>query len=175
MRRDPLANPKPLIRRVYAYVAYRVGDGPEAEDITSEAFERALRYRDSFDESRGEPLAWLLGIARRCVDDSWKRRATAYANEPERLPDGDDLESMALERLTLAVAIERLDERSRDLLALRYGSDLTARQIGRLLDMRTNAVEVALHRIVARLRSDLTADAPAGPLAGPDAASRALP
>ena len=44
-RVDPLANPEPLIRRVYSYVAYRVGAGPEAEDITSETFERALRYK----------------------------------------------------------------------------------------------------------------------------------
>ena len=27
--RDPLANPEALIRRVYAFVAYRLGDGPE--------------------------------------------------------------------------------------------------------------------------------------------------
>ena len=43
---DPLANPEQLLRRVFAYVAYRVGDPDEAEDITSETFERALRYRD---------------------------------------------------------------------------------------------------------------------------------
>jgi len=41
MRSDPLANPEPLIRRVYAYVAYRLGDGPDAEDVTSQVFERA--------------------------------------------------------------------------------------------------------------------------------------
>jgi DNA-directed RNA polymerase specialized sigma24 family protein len=63
--RDPLADPEALIRRVYAYAAYRLGDGPDAEDVTSEVFERALRYRDSYDRSKGEPVAWLLGIARR--------------------------------------------------------------------------------------------------------------
>ena len=55
-QRDPLANPRPLIRRVYSYVAYRIGDGPDAEDVTSEVFERALRYRASYDESRGQPV-----------------------------------------------------------------------------------------------------------------------
>ena len=65
--RDPLANTEELIRRVYAYVAYRMGDGPDAEDVTSETFERALRYRDSYDRKRGEPAAWLIGIARRCI------------------------------------------------------------------------------------------------------------
>ena len=52
-REDPLADPTPLIRRVYAYVAYRIGDGPDAEDVTSEVFERALKYRSSYDPTRG--------------------------------------------------------------------------------------------------------------------------
>ena len=63
---DPLRNPEPLLRRVYAYVAYRVHDRSEAEDITSETFERALRYRNTFDPHKGDAVAWLLGIARRC-------------------------------------------------------------------------------------------------------------
>ena len=59
---DPLDNPEPLVRRVYAYAAYRLGDGPDAEDVTSETFERALRYRQTFDPNRGTPAAWLVGI-----------------------------------------------------------------------------------------------------------------
>jgi hypothetical protein len=35
---------------------------------------------------------------------------------------------------------------------LRFGADLTARQIGELVGLRTNAVEVALHRVLGRLR-----------------------
>ena len=46
-----------------------------------------------------------------------------------------------------------LDERERELVALRYGADLSARQIGELLGLKTNAVEVALHRALRRLRS----------------------
>ncbi len=75
-RRDPLANPSQAIRLVYSYVAYRLGDGPDAEDVTSDVFERALRYRESYDPSRGKPLAWLLGIARRCVEDALVRRVS---------------------------------------------------------------------------------------------------
>ena len=43
--RDPLADPEQLIERVYSYVAYRIGPGADAEDVTSEAFARALRGR----------------------------------------------------------------------------------------------------------------------------------
>jgi RNA polymerase sigma-70 factor, ECF subfamily len=153
-RRDPLANAPELIRRIYAYVAYRVGDGPDAEDVTSEVFERALRYRKSYDSSRGEPLAWLFGIARRCIDDAFTRPRAEAGEQPD-IGSAEDLEGEALQRLTVAAAVEGLDERSRDLIALRYGADLSARQIGEILGLKTNAVEVALHRTLARLRPEL--------------------
>jgi RNA polymerase sigma-70 factor (ECF subfamily) len=153
-RRDPLSNPERLIRRVYAYVAYRIGDGVEAEDVTSDTFERALRYRKSFDPSRGEPISWLLGIARRCIDDAYNRRLELVEEPPEPEAPGD-LEADTAGRLRLAAAISVLSEREQDLVALRYGADLTARQIGELLELQTNAVEVALHRALGRLRAAL--------------------
>jgi RNA polymerase sigma-70 factor, ECF subfamily len=151
LRRDPLANPEPLIRRVYSYVAYRVGDGPDAEDLTSETFERALRYRKSYDPKKGEPVAWLLGIAKRCVDGRGPR--IELASESPEEATATDLEEETVRRLTVARVVETLDERDRELIALRYGADLTARQIAELLGARTNAIEVALHRAMGRLRA----------------------
>jgi RNA polymerase sigma-70 factor (ECF subfamily) len=151
--RDPLADPEPLVRRVYAYVAYRIGDGPDAEDVTSEVFERALRYRDSYDPTKGNAAAWLIGIARRRVDIRGRRWETASPDTDAAAPG--DLEENAVRRLTLASAMAKLDARERELIALRYGADLTARQIGELLGERTNTVEVALHRALGRLRSHL--------------------
>ena len=66
---DPLSDPAPLIRRVYAYVAYRIGDGPEAEDVSSEVFERALRYRWSYNPDKAAPITWLMAIARGVLAD----------------------------------------------------------------------------------------------------------
>jgi RNA polymerase sigma-70 factor, ECF subfamily len=156
MARDPLADPGPLIRRVYAYVAYRIGDGADAEDVTSETFERALRYRGSYDPKRGEPVAWLIGIARRCIEGARMRPEPLTTSH--EAADPADLESLTIEKVTLAQAVGQLDERDRELIALRYGSDLSARQIGELLELRTNAVEVALHRALARLRKLLDAE-----------------
>ena len=156
-RVDPLANPAPLIKRVYAYVAYRVGDGPDAEDLTSETFERALRYRKSYDSSKGEPIAWLIGIARRCVEG--RPPQLEHASEQLDAPDHGDLEEDALRRITLSHAVSGLEERDRELIALRYGADLTARQIAELQGAKTNAVEVALHRALGRLRTHLEGEA----------------
>jgi len=152
--RDPFAHPEPLIRRVYAYVAYRIGSGPDAEDLASETFARALRYRDSYDGRKGGPEAWLVGIARRCVSE-WLAADRPGAGETPDVAAPRDLEEDAVRRIDLARALVRLGERDRELLALRYGADLTARQIAELLELETNAVEVALHRARARLRADL--------------------
>jgi RNA polymerase sigma factor (sigma-70 family) len=149
--RDPLADPEPLIRRVYAYVAYRIGVGAEAEDVTSETIERALRYRESFDPRRGDPGAWLIGIARRCIADAALRRGAETSEEPPEQVTADHADSV-FDRLELRAAVAQLHERDRELVALRFGADLTARQIGELLGLKTNAVEVALHRALASLR-----------------------
>jgi RNA polymerase sigma-70 factor, ECF subfamily len=156
LRRDPFANPEPLIKRVYAYVAYRVGDGADAEDITSATFERALRYKKSFDAAKGDPTAWMIGIARREVASHFAARPDAGRVLPELALPGD-LASDSADRLDLQTAVAELDPRDRELIALRYGADLSARQIAELLELKTNAVEVALHRALRKLRDRLSA------------------
>jgi len=163
--RDPLADTDALIRRVYAYVAYRISDGPDAEDVTSEVLERALRYRESYDRSKGEPIGWLLGIARRCISTALKERAAEQpALELVEPVDERSMEEDSVRRLSLGAAMERLADRDQELLALRYGADMTAAQIGRLLETETNAVEVALHRALGRLRSILDGEEPEAPV-----------
>src|SRR5579859_842319 len=169
--RDPLAHHEQLIETVYRYVAYRIGAGPDAQDVTSETFERAIRGRATYDPALGTPIAWLIGIARRCLADAMAARALLVADPPDE-PDTVDLESRSVERLTLQAAIASLEEREQELISLRYGADLTARRIGEILDMRTNAVEVALHRALVHLRSRLDAGDGAEP---EEAASGLLP
>ena len=155
-RPDPLRQPEEAIRRLYAYAAYRLGPGADAEDVVSETIERALRYRDSYEESSGSPIAWMIGIANRCVADVLRERGRRVDVQVEDFagvqPDfsGDVVASSEIRD-----AVERLEPRDRELIALRYGADLKARDIGRLLSLQTHTVEVALHRALARLRTSV--------------------
>jgi len=155
--KDPLAHPEDLIRQVYAYAAYRLGDGHEAEDVTSEVFERAIRYRRSYDRSKGEPIGWLLGIARRCADDALARRPR-HEPGPEEIATVGSVEDDTVRRLALDGALAQLSERDQELISLRYGAELTAPQIAQMMDAQTNAIEVALHRALGRLRRILEAE-----------------
>jgi RNA polymerase sigma-70 factor, ECF subfamily len=157
LRRDPLADPEPLLRRVYSYVAYRIGLGPDAGDVTSETYARALRARNTYDPSRGTPVAWLIGIARRCLAEAMAEAPVPSPTLPEAA-DVSHFEEQALRRVALGAAIAKLEVREQELIALRYGADLTARRIGEILGLRTNAVEVALHRALLRLRDALESE-----------------
>lgn len=156
-RRDPLAFTDELIRDVYAYVAYRVPNRSDAEDVTSAVFERAVRYRKSYDSRKGRPIGWLIGIARGVIaDDATRRRNEAHsAIDDVRVPAS--LEDDVARRLDLTDAVAQLDERSRDLIALRYGVGLSSKEIADLEGMEPNAVDVALHRARKRLESLLAA------------------
>jgi RNA polymerase sigma factor (sigma-70 family) len=149
--RDPLADPGPLLDRLYAYVAYRIGPGPEAEDVTGDVLERALRYRASYDPRRGTPIAWLVGIAQRVL---------VAPQRPAALPlrdavAGDRFEEAVHGRVTMAAAVAALPPRDRELIALRYGADLPDGQIAEVLSMSPGAIRVAAHRALARLREEL--------------------
>jgi RNA polymerase sigma factor (sigma-70 family) len=152
--RDPLADPAAAVRRVYSYVAYRLGNSPDAEDVTSQVIERALRYRSSYDRRRGRPESWLLGIARTCVDDALRERASRATALDERV-EAPAVDSDAVEKLAVHDAVARLDPRDQELVALRYGADLSTREIAAILELTPNAVDVALHRCRARLRNEL--------------------
>ncbi len=123
-RGDPLEKAEDLVRRVYAFVAYRLGIGPDAEDVTSETFARAVRYRDSYERGRGEPIAWLIGIARHAIADHVGHAVEIPA------PEGVDAsvvepEETWVQALDLRQAVSALEPRDRELIGLRYGADLT--------------------------------------------------
>ena len=154
MTGDPLADPEPLIERVYSYVAYWIGPGPDAEDVTSETFARAVHHRDQYDSARGKPVAWMLGIARRCLSDFHRERRAQRQAVPDAA-SSTKLEGDALDRLVLEEALATLSERDMELVSLRYGADLSTRQIAEVVGMSPGAVRVALHRALARLRDQL--------------------
>src|SRR5262249_30136939 len=100
-------------------------------------------------------IGWLFGIARRCLAEAVEKRMLTMADPPEQTL-ASDLEERVVSRITLAQALATLDERDRDLVALRYGADLTAKRISEIMGMETTAVEVALHRALGRLREQLS-------------------
>jgi RNA polymerase sigma-70 factor, ECF subfamily len=144
---------------VYAYVASMLRDGPAAEEVTATAFERAYRKRRRFDPSKGEPRAWLFGIARNAALDELRRRGrqAEMAAEPEDV-DGTAVDASAEQseqRLALRAGLARLAPRERELIALKFFAGLDNAEIASVLDISESNAGTRLHRAVTKLREAL--------------------
>ncbi len=146
---------------VYGYLMHLVGNPHQAEDLASATFERALRQWDRFDPGRGEPLPWLLSIARTVALDHFRaegrraRRDERYAaGQPaaseDRPPDGL--------RGDLSAALRRLSRAERELIALRVVLELDTEEAARVAGVSATAVSSGLHRALAKLRKEVTRD-----------------
>ena len=148
---------KEQLPRVYNYFRYRVGAGAVAEDLTSATFEKAWVARDRYRRDLGAFTTWLFTIARNVAADHFRGRK--HLEPLERAmdePGGPTPEELAerrsdLERL--ARLIEELEERERELIALKYGAELSNRAIARLTGLGESNVGTILHRAVVGLRA----------------------
>ena len=141
---------------VYAYAAGILRDPTAAEEVTATAFERAYRKRSRFDPGRGEPRAWLFGIARNAALDELRRRGrqAELTAEPVNTAHPADAEmAMASERrLTLAAAMETLSGAERELIALKFFAGLGNSEIARVLETTESNAGTRLHRAMTKLR-----------------------
>jgi RNA polymerase sigma-70 factor, ECF subfamily len=141
---------------VYAYVAGLLRDSAAAEEVTAAVFERAYRKRNRFDPKRGEPRAWLFGIARNAALDELRRRGrqTELTTEPADLGNLDSHESAedSERRLAVSAALERLEPRERELIALKFFAGLANAEIAQVLGIGESNAGTKLHRAMTKLR-----------------------
>lgn len=142
--------------RIYNFFRYRVGDGPIAEDLTADTFERAWKKRHRYRHDIASFSTWLYTIARRVVIDYYRRvQPQTSLENAHHLASGIDPEvgaqwQLDFERLTLLLS--RMEARDRELVALRYGAGLTNRSIADLTGLSESNVAVILHRALKKLR-----------------------
>jgi RNA polymerase sigma-70 factor (ECF subfamily) len=140
--------------RVYAFVARRVHEREEAQDLTSEVFHQALANLARF-EWRGVPFAaWLFRIAANAIVDRSKRAA-----RERDLPDADDPPEVSLEdvehRARLFRLVDRLPADQRRVIAMRFAEERTIREIARTLGRSEGAVKQLQFRGLQNLRARL--------------------
>jgi RNA polymerase sigma-70 factor (ECF subfamily) len=141
---------------VYAYAAGILRDPAAAEEVTATAFERAFRKRARFDPGRGEPRAWLFGIARNAALDELRRRgrqAELRAEPADPVGGGaaDGVEQSE-RRLLLDTALGALSGADRELIALKYFAGLDNAEIASVLEISESNAGTRLHRAMDKLR-----------------------
>ena len=133
--------------------AMRVLRDPEAaDDAAQEAMTRAWRQRAKC-HSPSTPGPWVAQIARNEAMRLWQReqRSHPQAEVIDEPAPGELLEDQLIRRVSVRQALETLTAEERELVTLRYESDLAHPAIAAQLGMPEGTVKVRLHRIRKRL------------------------
>jgi len=142
--------------RVFHFFCFKVGVLATAEELTSMTFEKAWSSRKNYRQDRGHINAWIFGIARNVAVDYFRQpRREVSLSEAVELPAPIDVEEdvqKLMEFHRLALALSNLSSREAELIALKYGAELTNREISRITGISESNVGTILHRVVGRIR-----------------------
>lgn len=143
--------------RVLNFFRYRLGDTADVEDLTARTFEKAWRARHGYRRDVAGFATWLLMIARNVAIDHLRAReryelldvATAVPSL-DKSPEQQAVQHSDAQRL--AALLATLPPRQRELIAMKYGADMTNRAIARATGLTESNVGTILHRAVEELR-----------------------
>ena len=139
------------VDRLYRLMYARVGNRPDAEDLTSEVFRTALGPL-RMASSKGEVRSYLLVTARTVLASHWRRRLglAVTSIDPQAdagylaEPSGTDIPSDAPHRAGNILAA--LPERYRRILELRFLETCSIKEAAHTMDVSVSNAKVLQHR-----------------------------
>lgn len=155
------------LEAVSGFVARRVADPHHAADLTADIFLAAVDAAGGYRPSRGQPRAWLFGIARNVVADDVRRRARELRTvrrasghrplDPDSLARIEERLDAARELRRIYAALDCLPERDRRLFELVALDGLTIADAAAVIGVKPPTARVRLHRARTRVQSHLAA------------------
>jgi len=146
--------------KIYRYISMKIGDRFEAEDMTQQVFLKALKSISSFKWQDVPFSAWLYRIAHNQIVDYLRRKtrrptapledAVLHAEEPGGGPQTQAETACDIE--TLVAATQKLTPAQREVIALRFTSDLPIAEVSRIMGKSEGAVKALQHSAVVALR-----------------------
>jgi RNA polymerase sigma-70 factor (ECF subfamily) len=139
--------------RIYAFCRKYTGTREDAEDLTAQTFEKALKAIGRYEDT-GQPFsAWLLRIAANTVVDHARRtgRVSPARADPDQLQE-DSLVAEWEEAYWLHMHIAHLPEDQRQAIYLRFYEDRQIADVGRRLGRSEGAAKQLLRRALRALQ-----------------------
>ena len=127
-----------------------------ADDLTAETFEKAWKHRRQYNQTIAGFGTWLFSIARNVSIDYFRRKQNhSRINEMNLDFNFDSIEESVEQSEDLSQLIQLLDglsEHEKELVALKYGSGMTNKEIALLTRLSETNVGTILHRAVKKVR-----------------------
>jgi RNA polymerase sigma-70 factor (ECF subfamily) len=147
--------------RIYRFIALKVRNRTEAEDLTEQVFLKALEACPSF-KWRGAPISsWLFRIAHNQVIDYYRtdKSRRLLPLDESLVSDGINPEKAAeinWEVRQAIIAVSELTQAQRNVIELRFAGGLSTAEVAKVLGKRQGAVKALQHSAIAALRKKLS-------------------
>lgn len=150
------------VGRVTGFAARRLSTPGDVADLVAATFLAALERSDSYDPAKGEPAAWLLGIAANLLANQRRREVREQLArvrlDARALLSADDVEALvsrmdaSVEAAQLRAAMETLSERHREVLLLAGERSLSPAAAAKAVGVSPTTFRVRLSRARRALR-----------------------
>lgn len=146
--------------RLFNYVCYRLSDRSAAEELTANICLLALSRADQFKPDKGTLSNWIFGIARNTIRNHFRaERRQARQVSLDALPEiiaehasPDQALELRERFMQIVEGLHQLPEIEQEIVALRYGGDLSNAEIAQIMDLKKGHVAVMLHRSIKKLQ-----------------------
>ena len=151
--------------KIYRYIALKIGDREEAEDMTQQVFLKAYQSISSF-KWKGVPFsAWLYRIAHNLIVDYLRKNT----KRPDTLPDEVEVtdntskspEELVEKRMDIEQVMEaarHLTEAQREVISLRFAGEMPIAQVAKVMGKSQGAIKALQHSAIVSLRKMLLAE-----------------
>ena len=118
--------------KLYKYCYMKTRDRFTSEDIVQETF---LKFWQSHSyEDTGKEMAYLYTIARNLCVDEFRKTKALNIEDCEGLSVDDQSENM-VNRMAIENALDKLPEEIKEIVVMRYISDMSSQDIGKIVGM----------------------------------------
>jgi RNA polymerase sigma-70 factor, ECF subfamily len=145
--------------KIYRYIVMKIGDRTEAEDMTQQVFLKAMKSLPDYKRTNAPFSAWLYRIAHNQTVDHFRKSSRQQScelteeitpSDPSENPERQTELKMDLEHLVAAA--KKLTKAQRDVITLRFTSDLPIAEVARIMGKSEGAVKALQHSAVASLK-----------------------
>lgn len=140
------------VKKIFAFIFYKVGNKQDAEDLTSETFLKAFDKIKTFDNKKNIQFSsWLYSIARNTTIDYFRQNRTDY-------PEYNRLENQSVEidiiqwiqdrdKLNhILEFLESLGTEKKEIFILRVRNEMSYEEISHIVGKTANTCKVSFHR-----------------------------
>lgn len=147
--------------KIYRYIAIKIGDRVEAEDMTQQVFLSALKSISSFEWKNVPFSSWLYRIAHNKIVDHLRKKSKQLVTDIEDTVITDSVDTYKTTELKMDIeqlseAMKGLTILQREVISLRFASDMPIAQVAKTMGKTEGAVKALQHSAIRALRKTLS-------------------